>query len=96
MRRFTRRATLWRLSSLALLVLVTVALLGAGCTDDILGLTCHCPDWDNSLSCERSQSCCPRGYPVECGGHCYATYSAAERACSAQPETCYTDTACTY
>jgi hypothetical protein len=91
-----RQATLWRLSLLALLILGTVPLLSGGCTDNILGLGCHCPNWDNSLSCENSQSCCPRGYPIECGGHCYTTFAEAGRACGAQPETCYTDTACTY
>lgn len=49
----------------------------------------HCPDEDYPLWCEQNKGCCPKGFPVSCGGKCYRTDSEARRACSARVDTCY-------
>jgi hypothetical protein len=53
------------------------------------GITTPSPRCPNKLSCAESRVCCPVGYPIQCGGHCYESQAAALRdLCAVGMETC--------
>jgi hypothetical protein len=53
------------------------------------GLTTPSQRCPNKLSCTQAQVCCPVGYPIQCGGHCYQSQADAVRdLCVVGLETC--------
>jgi hypothetical protein len=63
-----------------------VALLAlTACT----GLTTPSQRCPGKLSCSQAKVCCPVGYPIQCGGHCYARQvDAFADGCAVGLETC--------
>ncbi len=78
--------------SMVLLVvgLFLIACSGGGTTSGGGGgTTKHCTDEDYPLWCADAGACCPKGFPVNCGGKCYATAAQARANCDARLDTCY-------
>ena len=71
---------------LAVIILGTLS-MGSSCSDPT-GEEKNCPDEDYPLSCPDTGGCCPKGFPIHCGGKCYNTTANARANCSATIDTC--------
>lgn len=82
----TRRRKSLNYMLLGVLLLGTLS-MGSSC-DDLVGNKRECSDEDFPLLCPDTGGCCPKGFPIHCGGQCYKTQSIARANCGARIDTC--------